>query len=136
MRRRSLLSVSCKKKGGEKSPPVRALLSFETKSVAVAARSTAVSAAPTAAAAAAARLGTSFVHGQRAPAILLARKGRDGVLRLVIVAEFNESETLRAARVAIGDHGDGVDVPVLGEKGPKVVFGSVVGQVSDVQFHR
>src|SRR4051794_20612901 len=135
MRRRSLLSVSCKKKGGEKCPPVRALLSFETKSIAVAARSAAVSAAPTAAAAAA-RLGTSFVHGQRAPAILLARKGRDGVLRLVIVAEFNESETLRAARVAIGDHGDGVDVPVLGEKGPKVVFGCVVGQVSDVQFHR
>src|ERR1700682_4688621 len=104
-------------------------------SVALAA-SAAVAAASATAARAAARLRASLVDRQRAPAILLAREGRNGVFRLGVVSELDEAEPLRPAGVPVRDHGDGVHVAVLGEEGPKIVFGGVVGKITNVQFHR
>src|SRR2546425_886007 len=74
-----------------------------------------------AAAAAAARLGTRFVDGESSPAELLAREGRDGALGLVVVRELDEAEPLGSARLAVGDHGHGLDIAVLGEQIAKIV---------------
>ena len=76
------------KKGGPRPPSKNRRL---VCSVAVAAPAAEAAAS---AAAAAGGLGASFVDGQRASAVLLAREGRDGVLRLVVVSELDEAETL------------------------------------------
>src|SRR5262245_44610011 len=94
------------------------------------------SSVPAAAASAALRLRTGLVHGQRAAAVFLARERRDRVTRLVVIAELDEPEALRATRIAIGDDRDGADRPIGREERAKVVLRGVVGKVTDVEFHR
>src|SRR5262249_58796116 len=71
-----------------------------------------------------------------ASAELLAREARDRVARLAVVTELDESETLGASSLPIGDDGHGLDIAVLGEEIAKILFAGGVGKVTNVQLHR
>src|SRR6476469_3568186 len=96
----------------------------------------AASAAESAAAAAAAGgLRARLVDGQRAAAVLLAGEGGHRLVRLAVIVELDEAESLRPAGIAVGDHGDGVDVAVLREERSEIVLRGVVGQIANIKFH-
>src|SRR5262245_34710240 len=90
----------------------------------------ATAAAATTAAARAA--GTRFVHGERAPAEVLAVKRLDRRLALGVVGHRDEPESTRAAGFAIGDDRRLADLAVLREEVVQVLIGGLVRQVADV----
>src|SRR5215831_1012139 len=115
-----------KRKRGPK-PPV-----FARNERLVAVPASAVASAPPAAAG----LGTGFVDGQRAAAVLLPRERRDRITRLGVIAELDESKALRPSGVSVRDHRHGLHVAVLGEKVAKILLAGAIGKVTDIELHR
>src|SRR5450631_1198617 len=103
--------------------------------VAPAAAAAAEAAASTTTAAAALGLGTRLRNGQGPAADFLAVQARDGRVAFRVVAELDEAETLRAAAIAVGDHGDGVHGPVGREQVAQIALARAVRKISHVQFH-
>src|SRR5215831_5821740 len=81
-------------------------------------------------------LGTGFVDGQRAAAVLLPGETRDRIARLVVVRELDEPKPLGPPRVSVRDHCHGLHVAVLGEKVAKILLAGAVGKVTDIELHR
>jgi hypothetical protein len=103
-----------------------------TTSTAVA--TTATTSATTTEAATALFARAGFVDGQGATVVLLAIEGSDRGLGLVVVAHFDEPETLAAAGVPVVDDLGGCDRPICAEELFQLGAVNTIGQITDVQL--
>ena len=90
----------------------------------------------TAAAAAIALFGLSNIHADGAAVELGAVEGRDGLVGRLVIVEGDETETARAARVAIADHDGFADLAVGTERTAQAFVVRVPAQTSNKQFLR
>ncbi len=79
-------------------------------------------------------LGPSLVHVERSPVELLPVERIDGGARRA-VQHGHEGEAARPPGLPVGDHGDLLDIAVLGERVAKRVFIGVEAQVSYIDLH-
>ena len=114
-------------------PAVAAL----TSATSTAATTTAAAAAIPAATATAARpffASAGYINSEIAPVQISAIHGTDGFLGFFFSAHGDESESARAAALAIGHEVGFEDGAVRGESVLEIVFGGVEGEISDKQF--
>jgi len=83
-----------------------------------------------------ARLRSCLVHRHGARVVLLAIQALDRGLRGLVICHLDETEALRAARVAVHDDRGGLDAAELPEQSLQVFLGCVVTEISDVEFLR
>ena len=76
---------------------------------------------------------TSLVHNQVAPGQVGAIQRGNGLLGLVRVHHFDEREAARAARVAVLDQKNRVDLAVGFKRRPDFVFGRGEIEIADVE---
>src|SRR5262249_1691307 len=88
------------------------------------------------AAAAETRLRSCLVHRHRTRVVLLAVQALDRGLRGLVICHLDETEALRAARVAVHDDRRGLDAAELPEQCLQVFLGRVVTEIADVKFLR
>src|SRR6266481_1689783 len=112
--------------------PTAAAAVSATATTAAATTVTTAAAATTAAATGAVFAGLGFIDREGPAVMLLAVKGGDCRLGLGIRAHLNESETLAAAGLAVGNDFGGLHGTVLSEQLLQVRARRVVAQVPDV----
>ncbi len=79
-------------------------------------------------------LRTRFVDSQRTAVHLFAVHIGNGFFSFFVSCEFDESKTLRPARVAISDDASGLDGTERAEPIVQRVFGDRIREIANIQF--